>query len=45
MALSEVPASTPSQPVKTESVQMSAQELIQAQTAKFEKLKLEKFKK
>tara|TARA_R110002126_G_scaffold62270_1_gene160457 strand:+ start:5107 stop:5721 length:615 start_codon:yes stop_codon:yes gene_type:complete len=45
VALSEVPASTPSQPVKTETVQMSAQELIQAQTAKFEKLKLEKFKK
>jgi hypothetical protein len=31
--------------VKTDTVQMSAQELIQAQTAKFEKLKLEKFKK
>lgn len=45
VALSEVPVSTPSQPVKTETVQMSAQELIQAQTAKFEKLKLEKFKK
>lgn len=45
VALSEVPASTPSQPVKTETVQMSAQELIQAQTAKFEKLKSEKFKK
>lgn len=45
VALSEVPVSTPSQPVKTETVQMSAQELIQAQTAKFEKLKSEKFKK
>jgi hypothetical protein len=45
VALSEVPVSTPSQPVKTDTVQMSAQELIQAQTAKFEKLKLEKFKK
>ena len=45
VALSETPVSTPSQPVKTETVQMSAQELIQAQTAKFEKLKSEKFKK
>lgn len=45
VALSEVPASTPSQPVKTETVQMSAQELIQAQTAKFEELKKNKFKK
>ncbi len=45
VALSEVPVSTPSQPVKTETVQMSAQELIQAQTAKFEELKKNKFKK
>jgi len=44
VALSEVPVSTPSQAVATETVQMSTQELIQAQTAKFEKLKTEKFK-
>lgn len=42
VALSEVPVSTPSQPVKTETVQMSAQELIQAQTAKFEKIEIRK---
>jgi len=45
VALSEVTVNTPAQPVKTETVQMSAQEVIQAQTAKFEKLRNEKFKK
>jgi hypothetical protein len=39
VALSEVPAVAPAQPVKTEQVQMSAQDLVQSQMRKIEEYK------